>query len=109
MPLTDQRLYRLCRFLHRDHLGKDPPRASLHRPGGHGVLQVRRYHERGESRDAQAVSLKLAHQVQPVSIGQSYVYQRGVQPVLLLQQGVRPRNGVRLGEGDVELGSQFEF
>src|SRR5215210_3742947 len=66
---TNQPLYRLRRLPHRDHLGEHPSRTSFYRLGGDRIGQVRRYHDRGERRDAAAVPLELAHEIQPVSIG----------------------------------------
>ena len=54
-----------------------PLRARLYRPGGHGVVQSRRQHERRDT--IGGAVLDLSQQVQPVSVWQCHVDQRGVQ------------------------------
>ena len=45
VPASEHPLYRPGHLLHRGLLGERPPRAGLHRPDGHGRVQVLRPHE----------------------------------------------------------------
>jgi hypothetical protein len=85
-PGVGQPLYRLHGIRHRHDLGVCALCARVHRSGGNGGVQVRRQYERRDALAHAAVG-DLAHQVQPVSVGQPHVYKRGVQPALKQPKG----------------------